>query len=101
MTRLANREVNCGVCGATNNISALQSTSSFGVQDLDSREDGPIRWALPHFVKLCEQCGYCAPDISQADAFITEIVKSKAYQEIRPHHVGQPFRRANSMGPCL
>ncbi len=83
MTTLTPREKTCALCGETNLFAEVGSSNRFGFSDLDSRPAEMIRSTLPFWVQCCPSCGYCAPDISEAEAGAAEIVHSSPYMEQR------------------
>ena len=57
--------VSCAVCGCTQKLWGIGSSSAFGYPDLDGRPPSPSRGEVYTGIQCCEQCGYCAGDISQ------------------------------------
>jgi hypothetical protein len=80
MTTIGETEVQCGCCGATNNVLTVMSTSSFGFPDLDQRPYGPARSAIRSLGHQCSKCGYCAEDLSDAPNGARAIVESDEYR---------------------
>jgi hypothetical protein len=82
VTTLIEKDVRCVVCGAASRHSALASTRSFGLPDLDLRPAPPRRWALPFLVQRCPACGYCAGRLGEASPRARDVVGSVAYRDV-------------------
>ena len=67
MTTIFENEVTCTVCGAKQTVQELGSTSSFGAMDLDTRPPEMRRSTMDHWVHECDECGYVASDLGDAD----------------------------------
>ena len=72
----------CSVCGAENEYTGIGSTSTFGPQDLDTRPPERQRSTIIAWVQRCQDCGYCAADVSETCCpEAREIVNSREYKE--------------------
>jgi hypothetical protein len=71
MTMILKRQLTCAVCGREQEVKVLASTNTFGSPDLDTRPSGHGRWSLLHAIMRCEECGYAAPDLSEAPEGLT------------------------------
>lgn len=67
MTTIFENEVTCAVCGAKQTVQELGSTSSFGAMDLDTRPPELQRSTMDHWLHECDECGYVASDLGDAD----------------------------------
>jgi hypothetical protein len=89
MTTMFERQLKCGVCGATSRVTRIGSTNAFGSRDLDTRPPEMMRSTLQYRVQKCPSCGYCSPDIEEAPEGIGEFLKSPPYRECL-HDRGYP-----------
>ncbi|MBS7251264.1 MAG: hypothetical protein KIH08_11870 [Candidatus Freyarchaeota archaeon] len=81
MTQLEEVEKKCILCGKESKQIVVISTNTVGSPDLDTRPPEMKRSTLPYWIEFCPECGFCAPDISEAPPEAAEIVRSEAYQQ--------------------
>lgn len=80
MTTMYNEVVRCAVCGSDSEFAALGSTNRFGSPDLVTRPPEMERSTLFVWIQRCPQCGYCAPDLSEAPNQADQLVNGPAYK---------------------
>ena len=80
MTTIFEEEVTCAVCGATQTVQEMGSTSSFGAMDLDTRPPPLRRSTMELWVHECDECGYVAPELEKALVGDARIVGSAEYR---------------------
>jgi hypothetical protein len=79
MTLFLSHDLICGRCGKNSAHTMLSGAIPSGVPDLDMRPAEPARSTLFAWLQYCPNCGYCAPDISQAPRNAAAL-SSAAYQ---------------------
>lgn len=72
----------CGVCSETSEHYLVQSFSSYGYPDLDTRPSEMARSLIYNLIQRCHSCGYCSYDISKCKSQTKNIVVSEEYQRI-------------------
>lgn len=82
MTTILEEKKICKVCGEISTHNILGSINNFGSPDLDTRPPEMERSTISYWIKMCPNCHYCAPDISEGDIRVKEIVKSEEYKQI-------------------
>ncbi|PWR70469.1 hypothetical protein ACKUB1_12155 [Methanospirillum stamsii] len=76
------KKVTCAICGTMNqqNIIIIPETRHYVYPGLESIS--AIQNALLCHIQECSVCGYCAPDLSEADKLMETIVRSDQYRLI-------------------
>jgi hypothetical protein len=82
MTTYVEKDFKCAVCDDVSAHKLMRSTTTFGSPDLDTRPPGLVRFAISHAIPICPHCGYSAPDISEPNEYLKEIVKIETYKEL-------------------
>lgn len=83
MSTKIDKAVTCGVCGATNTMLVLLSSSLFGAPDLDNRPAPMARFDNDMYVQCCPNCGYCAENLeAPAPRNARFVVASQRYREV-------------------
>lgn len=80
MTTLFTQEETCFICGVTGEFIVIGSTNRFGSPDLDTRPPLMMRQTIPHWIRRCAGCGYCAPSLIEGPIDARELVHSADYQ---------------------
>jgi hypothetical protein len=80
MTTIFAKRVTCAVCGATQTVQEMGSTSSFGAMDLDTRPPPLRRSTMSLWVHECGECGYVAPELGEAVEGAARVVASAEYR---------------------
>ena len=80
VTTIIEEEVTCAVCGMTQTVQEMGSTSSFGAMDLDTRPPELRRSTMDLWVHECGECGYVAPELETAMDGAGRIVASADYR---------------------
>lgn len=81
MTTVDEEIARCGVCGTEQRVDVIMSTNAFGSPDLDTRPPPMRRDLLGVEIQECDDCGYCAADISRAEDETRGIVRSEEYRQ--------------------
>lgn len=82
MTIILPSLLDCGVCNQISEHYILQSFSSFGYPDLDTRPSEMARSSIYNLIQRCHSCGYCSYDITKCKSKSKLIVASEEYQKI-------------------
>jgi hypothetical protein len=80
MTRVSKNTVRCTLCGSSQEVLELCSTSTWGAPDLDTRPAPLARANLALEVQRCEHCGYCASALSAPPGEAASVVSSGDYR---------------------
>lgn len=81
MTTIGETRETCMICHRSSEHTVIYSTNRFGAPDLDTRPPEMMRSTMPHWIRCCPHCGYCAPEISKGPQQANEVTKSEAYQQ--------------------
>lgn len=81
MSRMAPKEVVCGVCGKTVEVFVVLSTSELRGPDLDLRPPPMRRNTIHSWVTQCPSCGYAARNIEEGFPGAAELLMTPAYRE--------------------
>jgi hypothetical protein len=82
VTSIVLEKKTCAVCRARVEVRVLQSSSTFGPPDTDTRPAPMLRDALHLGVERCASCGYCAQDLSTAGEGRAATVRSVEYTQL-------------------
>lgn len=82
MTILSRQSFTCACCGAQSEGTVLCSTNAFGSMDLDMRPPPMKRDTLNQQIQQCPDCGYCSPDLGDAEGIDNGMVHRSDYQAI-------------------
>ena len=82
MTTIFGKEIECAVCGLTNEYCVLGSTNAMGSPDLDLRPPEMQRSTMDTWIQECPECGYCSEDISEFVSNAAEIIASTKYKKL-------------------
>ncbi|HEU4322641.1 MAG TPA: hypothetical protein VFS21_05785 [Roseiflexaceae bacterium] len=80
MTKLYQENKTCAVCGVAGSYTEIGSSNRFGAPDLDTRPPEMLRSTIAYWLHRCPACGYCAPDIDQAQPGVAALVSAPGYQ---------------------
>jgi hypothetical protein len=73
--------IRCGNCGAEQQVSHLLHAEELEPPDLDTRPGEDLRSSIGLWMARCNNCGYCAADLSSIHDQAGPVVESGIYQE--------------------
>lgn len=70
----------CAVCGARSEQTVAAVVEPREPPDFDTRPGEPLRSTVSHWLQLCSECGYAAPELSYAPEGVAALVRSEQYK---------------------
>lgn len=93
MTTFSQVSFTCACCGSPSEGVVLSSTNAFGSMDLDMRPPPMQRDTLAQQIHQCSECGYCSPDLEDAEGIDPAVVHGRDYQSISTNLGYPPLAR--------
>jgi hypothetical protein len=72
----------CGVCGTESRQAPFRPVAPEQAPDLDLRPGQPVRGTMARWLQQCPQCGYSAPDITQAHPAAAQAVGAANFRAL-------------------
>ena len=93
MTTLFDREVECGICGKTCEITVLGSSNQWGYADLDLRPPEMYRSTMDTWMDECPNCGFVSPMLKNELGVTREFIESETYKNCEGHEFISPLAK--------